>query len=73
MNEAGPATDTAADTTAAAAAADVAKVPQEPHSGAAATAPPKEPDPLFFPMLLRTQRRMERDARSAKLSSLRIV
>jgi hypothetical protein len=71
MNEAaGPATDTAADT---AAAADVAKVPQEPHSGAAATAPPKEPDPLFFPMLLRTQRRMERDARSAKLSSLRIV
>ncbi len=63
---AGLATDTAA-------AADTAKVPQEPNGGAAPKAPPKEPDPLFFPMLLRTQRLMERDARSARLSSLRIV
>ncbi len=72
MDEAaGLATDTAADTAAADTA--VAKVSQEPHGGAAAKAPPKEPDPLFFPMLLRTQRLMERDARSARLSSLRIV
>ncbi len=63
---AGLTTDTAA------AAADT-KVPQEPNGGAAPKAPPKEPDPLFFPMLLRTQRLMERDARSARLSSLRIV
>jgi hypothetical protein len=70
MDEAaGLVTDTAADTADTA----VAKVPQEPHGGAAAKAPPKEPDPLFFPMLLRTQRLMERDARSARLSSLRIV
>ena len=61
---AGPVTD--------AAAADT-KVPQEPNGGAAPKAAPKEPDPLFFPMLLRTQRLMERDARSARLSSLRIV
>ncbi len=63
---AGLVTDTAA------AAADT-KVPQEPNGGAAPKAAPKEPDPMFSPMLLRTQRLMERDARSARLSSLRIV
>ncbi len=62
---AGLVTDTAA-------AADT-KVPQDPNSGAAPKAAPKEPDPLFFPMLLRKQRLMERDARSARLSSLRIL
>jgi hypothetical protein len=30
-------------------------------------------DPLLFAMLLKTQRTMEREARSAKLSSMRIV
>jgi len=33
----------------------------------------REPDPLLFAMLLKTQRAMEKEARSAKLSSLRIV
>ena len=32
-----------------------------------------ESDPLLFAMLLKTQRDMEREARSAKISSLRIV
>jgi hypothetical protein len=32
-----------------------------------------ESDPLLFAMLLKTQRAMEKEARSAKLSSLRIV
>ncbi len=74
MDEVGLATDTAPDTAdAAAAAAADTKVPEEPNGGAVAKAPPKEPDPMFFPMLLRTQRLMERDARSARLSSLRIV
>jgi hypothetical protein len=61
------------DTAAAAADTAVAKAPQEPDVGTAPKASQKEPDPLFFPMLLRTQRLMERDARSARLSSLRIV
>ena len=33
----------------------------------------REPDPMLFAMLLKTQRAMEKEARSAKLSSLRIV
>ena len=33
---------------------------------------PREADPLFFPMLLITQRQMEKEARHAKISSLRI-
>ena len=33
----------------------------------------REPDPLLFAMLLKAQRAMEKEARSAKLSSLRIV
>ena len=71
MDEAaGLVTDTAAADTADTA---VATAPQEPDVGAAPKASPKEPDPLVFPMLLRTQRLMERDARSARLSSLRIV
>ena len=32
-----------------------------------------EPDPMLFAMLLKTQRAMEKEARTAKLSSLRIV
>ena len=32
-----------------------------------------EPDPLLFSNLLKTQRAMEKKARSAKISSLRIV
>jgi len=32
-----------------------------------------EPDPMLFAMLLKTQRAMEKEARIAKLSSLRIV
>ena len=32
-----------------------------------------ESDPLLFSMLLKTQRAMEKEARSAKLSSLRII
>ena len=55
------------------AATDTKEVPQEPHGDVAPKAAPPKPDPLFFPMLLRTQRLMERDARSARLSSLRIV
>ena len=78
MDEAaGLVTDTA--DTAATAAADTAatadtKAPQEPEVAAPTQAAPKpEPDPLTFPMLLRTQRLMEQDARSVMLSSLRIV
>ena len=33
----------------------------------------REPDPMLFAMLLKTQRAMEKEARTAKLSSLRIV
>ena len=33
----------------------------------------RESDPMLFAMLLKTQRAMEKEARSAKLSSLRIV
>ena len=33
----------------------------------------RQSDPLLFAMLLKTQRAMEKEARSAKLSSLRIV
>ena len=33
----------------------------------------REPDPMLFAMLLKTQRAMEKEARIAKLSSLRIV
>ena len=33
----------------------------------------REPDPMLFAMLLKTQRAMEKEARAAKLSSLRIV
>ena len=78
MDEAGLA-DTAVDTA-------QATVPEEPQVQAAAPAAkakkakpeaprgePLEPDPMFFGMLLRTQRLLERDARSAKISSLRIV
>ena len=62
-----------------------ATVPEEPQVQAAAPTKkakkqakpearePLEPDPMFFPMLLRTQRLLERDARSAKISSLRIM
>ena len=69
------ATGDAADTAAAAAAA----VPEESKAGAPkAKAKPeaREPDktdPLFFSMLLRTQRLLEKDARAAKLSSLSIM
>ena len=67
MDEAAGLADTAAT------AADT-KGPQEPEVAAPTQAAPKpEPDPLFFPMLLRTQRLIERDARSVRLSSLRIV
>ena len=78
MDEAGLAADTAVDTTAPATA------PEEPQAIAStkkakkqakpeARGEPLEPDPMLFGMLLRTQRLLERDARSAKLSSLRIM
>ncbi len=79
MNEAGLAdTVDIADTTAQAA------VPEEPEAAAPtkkakrqakpeARAEPPKPDPLFFAMLLRTRRLLEKDARAAKISSLRIV
>ena len=42
------------------------KVPETPRAE-------REPDPMLFAMLLKTQRAMEKEARIAKLSSLRIV
>ena len=42
------------------------KEPETPRAG-------REPDPMLFAMLLKTQRAMEKEARTAKLSSLRIV
>jgi len=56
--------------------------PKRKPRAKAVTSPVKEPetpraerqsDPLLFAMLLKTQRAMEKEARSAKLSSLRIV
>ena len=48
------------------AVASTVKEPETPRAE-------REPDPLLFTMLLKTQRAMEKEARSAKLSSLRIV
>ena len=60
--------------------ADVAEakapVPKPPVAAAKEEAPREEPKPdslLFFSGLLKTHRTMEREARVAKLSSLRIV
>jgi hypothetical protein len=50
-------------------AAEEAKVePSKPEEGQKHLA-----DPLLFAMLLKTQRTMEREAKSAKFSSMRIV
>ena len=46
--------------------------PQEPKAQDPQEPKPRESDPLFFPMLLMTQRQMEKEARHAKISSLRI-
>ena len=70
-----------ADTTATGdASAAAAAVPEEPKVQAAPKAKakpearePDKTDPLFFSMLLRTQRLLEKDARAAKLSSLSIM
>ena len=64
--------------------APTAAKPKRKSRAKAVTSPVKEPetprierefesDPLLFSMLLKTQRAMEKEARSAKLSSLRIV
>ena len=45
---------------------------QEPKAPDPQESKPREADPLFFPMLLITQRQMEKEARHAKISSLRI-
>ena len=62
------------------AAATPAAVPEEPRVQAAPKAKakpearePDETDPLFFSILLRTQRLLEKDARAAKISSLSIM
>ena len=49
-----------------------AEEPETPRAERAERAE-REPDPMLFAMLLKTQRAMEKEARTAKLSSLRIV
>jgi hypothetical protein len=48
-------------------AVEVLKPPEPAELGGGAQA-----DPMFFPMLLRTQRQLEKEARHVKISSLRI-
>ena len=48
-------------------------VPAEEPETPRAERAEREPDPMLFAMLLKTQRAMEKEARVAKLSSLCIV
>ena len=62
--------------TADAAAEAKAAVPKPPVAAAKEEAPREEPKPdslLFFSGLLKTHRSMEREARAAKISNLRIT
>ncbi len=67
-------TGDAADTTAATAVPEESKAaaPKAKKQAPEASGEPK-PDPLFFSMLLRTQRLLEKEARAAKISNLSIV
>jgi hypothetical protein len=49
-----------------------AQEPQEPEEPKPQEPKPRAADPMLFAMLLATQRQMEKEARHAKISSLRI-
>jgi hypothetical protein len=49
-------------------AVEVLKPPEPAELGGGGA----QADPMFFPMLLRTQRQLEKEARHVKISSLRI-